>query len=227
MNISSKLSVSPTMSTSPFSDYSKNKSPGYPPTPKLPSGLISISKNGEELNLRPSSPHRYNSSTSSKYSNSTKLSKHSRSSTHTSGFSKFIPATELVSFEDIQTFEQEESPEELLDEEFSQLNFEDEPKHSAVYPSLHSNRNSMIGSTTDNPSSLASSPLDQRLSTYYTLNSGNFVQGGLNGFGFKEDLGKVGSVKSGFVMCNEQVYCPKCKENVNFFLKIRHLKQNL
>lgn len=232
MHISSKPSVSPPVNTSPFSAYSKNvKSPANPQVPKLPSGVISISKNGEELSLRPASPHRYNSSTSSRYSNSTKLSKHSRSSTHTSGFSKFIPATELVSFEDIQTFEQEETPEELLEDEFSGLNFEDEPKHWTVYPSLHSNRNSMIGSTTDNPSSASSSPLDQRLSTYCTVNSGNLAQGTLNGFKFvnggKDELPKTFNVKQEFVGYNEQVYCPRCKENVNFFVKIKNFKQNL
>lgn len=201
---------------------------------KLPSGNFSLIKQGEELSLRPSSPHRYNSSFTTRDTNSFGSSKHSRCST-VSGLFKFIPATELVSFEEFQTPEEENPTEEVSDELISNLSFEEEPKHSVVYPSLYSNRNSLIGSTTDRAvNSLATSPQDQRVSTIYTISSTTSYKQSQANFEFfdrkpsplKENF-SYNKQKSNNGIESGKVYCEKCKENVGISMQVRNHQENL
>lgn len=201
---------------------------------KLPSGNYSAIKKGEELSLSPSLPLRYTSSFATRDTNSLGSKKHIRHSTISAGAFKFVSATELVSFEEFQTPEEENPTYEVLDEAISDLSLE-EPKHSIVYPSLHSKRNSLIGSTTDHYiSSTAGSPPDHRISMMYTLSSTN--SGKKNQGYFEECCERKKIKKQSFYFIREKndeesysgkFYCEKCNENVCTIVKIRNRKENL
>ncbi|OMJ70380.1 hypothetical protein SteCoe_31651 [Stentor coeruleus] len=201
---------------------------------KLTSGNYSAIKKGEELSLSPSLPLRYTSSFATRDTNSLGSTKHTRNSTISAGVFKFVSATELVSFEEFQTPEEENPTDEVLNEAISDLSLE-EPKHSIVYPSLHSKRNSLIWSTTDHYiSSTAGSPPDNRISMMYTLSSTN--SGKKNQEYFEECCERKRIERQSFYFikgknddesCSGKIYCQNCKENVCTSVKFRNHKENL
>ena len=136
---------------------------------KLPSGNFSLITKGTELELRPSSPHRYSTSS---YSPDPGTS-HCRSSTISSVLSKFIPATEQISIEIIKTSEvDEECLSSEISEIISNLSMEDEPGPFIAYGPRYS---FTINSNCTNQNialvSAASSPQDVGLSTFTSASS--------------------------------------------------------
>ena len=158
---SNPLGLSPSLNK--FSVYSH-----ISPT-KLPSGNFSLITKGTELELRPSSPHRYSTGSQSPDPRHS----HCRSSTISSALSRFIPATEQISIEIIQTSEvEEESLSSEISEIISNLSLEDEPEHFAAYGSGYSFiRNSNCPNLDCALVSAASSPQDARLSTLHSTSS--------------------------------------------------------
>ena len=195
----------------------------------LPSGAFSIIKNGEELSLRPKSPHRYKSSIDHKNSNPERQTKHVRSSTYTSAFSRFIPATELVSFDSEKASEDSGSLEESNDE-FQNLHSDDEQNHLIAYPTMPSNRSSTAASykKIQSISPLASKPPShspinlKKLSTQEIWSSYQKFDSILKNFQKLREF-----KKKNFVAANQMIYCKNCDLNVNFSVKIRNFKQSL
>jgi hypothetical protein len=204
---------------------SKSNKENHPITSSaFPSGALSVTKIGEELNLRPLSPHRYNSRVPSKYSNCEKLRKHFRSSTECSTFSKFIPATELVSAQDTSKEPLSEKDSEC---EISGLSFDDEPGNSAAFPTQNSNRNSMIVSGIEAATSAGSSPFDQRLNSIQTFESKKLERMSFHLKGGNIEFQKLLNFKASFVANEEKVYCPECDKNVFYFVKVRKTSNGL
>ena len=199
------------------------------PPIKLPSGNFSIFKKGSELELRPSSPYRY-SSTSSRDFKSPNYTQHSRSSTTSPGLSKFIPATELISFEDAQTPAGEDLNSEIPDELDSSLSFEEELKQRIVYPSLCNNRDSFLASTVDFifPSTM-STPQDPRISSINPMNNAISHE--------KDSACKKSTQELDFFQHSRsrndksvivrKIYCDKCQENVTTSFRYKKVSQNM
>ena len=195
----------------------------------LPSGAFSIIKNGEELSLRPKSPHRYKSSINHKTPNPQRQAKHIRSSTYTSSISRFIPATELVSFGSGNSSEDSESPNESNPEIFD-ISSEDEPMHLVAYPTMPINRSSTI----KNPQRLHSiSPIAKKPPKSSPINikkaSAEEIWSSYQKFNLAlshtEKLTEFKKKK--FIAGDDSVYCPDCDQNVNFSVKIRNFKESL
>lgn len=222
----------------------------------LPSGALSITKTAEELNLRPLSPHRYNCRIPSKFLNSEKSRKHVRSSTECLVYSKFIPATELVSGETEkskflnekisvlkeknqvlneknQVFNEKVriKDEDESENDTSRVSFEDEQVNLAGFPTLYSNRNSLIASAVEAPTSAGSSPFDQRLNSVQTVSSRNSCYDRMSFHcktsGNQMEFQKLINFKTSFVANEEKVYCEDCNENVGYFVKVRKGKRSL
>ncbi|OMJ87943.1 hypothetical protein SteCoe_10274 [Stentor coeruleus] len=196
-----------------------------------PFGSFSVTKKGAELRLKPSNPHNHTCSFATRDTNSFVSTKHSRNFT-SPGIFKFVSATELVSFEDFNYPEEENPTEEASNDLISDISFEDEPKHSIVYPSIHSNRHSLIGSITDQAlySSIAS-PLDQKTSTLYTNSSSTPYR---QGYEKNEDVDKrnkenyyFGRRKSNNVGFTGRIYCEKCKRNSFVNVCVRNRQESL
>lgn len=205
--------------------------PSFPPVSpsKLPSGSFLLMKNGTELEIRPSSPHRYSTTSGSPVINPPSIGKHVRSSTISPRISKFIPATELISFEKIQTPDEERSNLEILEDFISNTSVEEEPKHFAIYNSAYNNRNSILGSTLDILTPKTNySPQDQRMSTIYTVSSvtskGFNLSSKMNSDDFKENFAFGREKLQGQ---SRKIYCERCEKNVKTCLRVKKASENL
>lgn len=198
-----------------------------------PLGNFSVIKKGAELSLRPSNPHNHTCSFATRDTNSFVSINHSRNFT-SPGVFKFVSATELVSFEDFHCPEEENPTEEASNDLVSNISFEDEPKHSIAYPSIHSNRHSLIASITDQAIySSAASPLDQRSSTIYTNSSTTPYR---KGYDKNDDIDKrnknkenyyFGRRKSNNIGITGRIYCEKCKRNTFVNVCVRNRQESL
>jgi hypothetical protein len=193
----------------------------------LPSGGFSLTKAGEELRIRPKSPNRYKPSLLVQTTNGEKQSKHCRSSTYTSTISRFIPATELVSFDSQGTDESRSL--NGTDDELDSLNFEEEPEHLAAYPSFTNSRHAKKASFGE---FTGSSPLDPRLSTLESIDLRSSAQEMWTGYKKLDlmihHLKKLREFKEKhFVARDEMIFCGFCKENVNFSVVIKNVQPSL
>ncbi|OMJ76018.1 hypothetical protein SteCoe_24734 [Stentor coeruleus] len=192
-----------------------------------PSGRFSVIKKGTELSLKPSNPHNHTCSFSNQETNSFISTNHSRNFT-SPGVFKFVSATELVSFEDFNYPEEDNPTEEASNDLDSNISFEDEPKHSIAYPSIHSNKHSLITCINNQAINTSfASPLNQRTSTIYTNSS-------ITPFRDEkyEDIDKknkdkenyyFGRRKSNNIGFTGRIYCDKCRKNnfVNVYVRNR------
>ncbi|OMJ87885.1 hypothetical protein SteCoe_10295 [Stentor coeruleus] len=190
-----------------------------------PSCTISITRKGEELSLRPISPYRYPISLSNENFKSINTSKHTRFLT-TPGIFKFIPATEVVPNEKNQNPEDENPTEEVSDDAITNFLYDEQVKHSIIYPSICSNKYDLLGNT-------KISPLDFRVSSLFALSKTksckkNQVQSKC------VDKKSVDKKKVLFFMLKSKredvftrIYCEKCKENMRYSVRVRNIKGSL
>ena len=212
-------------SSSNSSKLSQNSRPQI----KLPSGNFSLFKKGSELSLRPSSPHRYAISCYASNQNNAEETKHNRSSTVSPRSFKFIAATELSPFENIQTpYKPSFDHFEISDEFLLNLSFEDEPKHANVYISPQSNRNSLIASTAEPiQSSLPTTPQDEGFSTIFTVSSFTSYKNTVSAIDLPDKTSEEkpniekSEQKSNFKMVLGKIYCEFCENNVETYTQVK------
>ena len=188
--------------------------------------LLILTKENE-LELRPPSPHKYYSK-SSIDNNSQTFAETLHVPLRTPGLSKFIPATELLSFKTFPTLKEENLNSEISDNSFSNISFEDEPKHKRVYPSISNERNSLLASTNHQI-------IESRMSTpqniikisekdiSYNNTSGTKKSARVNTF---EKIGLYKKAKRQFLI-TRKIYCEKCNKNVNTHTIYKKMSQNL
>ena len=113
----------------------------------------------------------------------------------------------------------------------SRLSFEDEQVNLAGFPTLHSNRNSLLASAVEAPTSAGSSPFDQRLNSVQTVSSRNSCYDRMSFHcktsGNQMDFQKLINFKTCFVANEEKVYCEDCDENVGYSVKVRKGNRSL
>ena len=196
---------------------------------KLPSGSFSVQKRGTELSLCPSSPHRYTLSYISNSTNSPDDLRHMRSSTVSPQSFKFIAATEFISNEEQL---QAADPEVFSDEFVENLSLAKEPKHSLVYISPGSNRNSLIASTAD-PIAI-SVPSTPQVDTF---NCGNRRFYGLKTIEPQEKFSNATKVSNNsydeqkileeFNIIAGRIYCDRCEDNVSTVVEVRNPRKSM
>ena len=151
-----------------------------------------------------------------------------RSSTISPQSFKFIAATEFISNEELQAAEVEF----LSEDSVANHSLAEEPKHSLVYISPCSNRNSLVASTADPISiSVPSTPQMEGIGDGNSASprirgaelgekASNATKGSNNSYDEHKILEEFGIVAG-------RIYCENCGDNVNTDVEVRNPKESM